>query len=420
MSGKSPITNEQVLDALKRNRWQRSKAATELGVSTTLIKGRIDLMRKRGIYIPESEYVTSRMDVIHSADEVGEIEGAIEEAAEDRQLQTEPVKDLLKRGPASLEEIAKQLDCSRGAILDAIDQLREQGFNLHEHSGKWHWSKTPAPGHAATDLPGFKSDHDGWFSFGFTSDNHLGSKYERLDVLNDLYDKFEAEGVEHVFNAGNWIDGEASFNMHDLHTHGVHNQLAYLAKHYPQRLGIHTYAVAGDDHEGWYAQRAGMNIGKMAENVMRESGRLDWHDMGYMEAFVNLTHAGSGESSKLHLMHPGGGTAYAVSYTVQKIVEGYDGGEKPAVLLAGHYHKLAYALIRNVHTVQTGCTQDQTPFARKKKISYHLGGGVVRLRLNEDGAVQRFRLEIFNYFVRSYTNNRWSHSGGVALPDRGA
>jgi hypothetical protein len=413
----SKVTNEHVYEALKRNKWVRAKAAVELGVSTFLVSRRIAVMRSRGIEVPESEYVSNRMGVIHDGDTLPEISEDDPGAAP---VSIEAVKTLLKRGPATLDSISESIGCSRGQALDALDRLRQSGLNLHEHSGQWHWAKTPTPGHTRSDHQQFHADNDGWLSFGFTSDNHLGSKYERLDVLNDLYDKFAEEGIEHVFNAGNWIDGEASFNLHDLHTHGVQNQLAYLVRHYPQRKGITTYAVAGDDHEGWYAQRAGMDIGRMAENTMREAGRDDWRDMGYMEAFLDLVHPGTGRSSKLHLMHPGGGTAYAVSYTVQKIVEGYDGGEKPAVLLAGHYHKLAYALIRNVHTVQTGCTQDQTPFARKKKISYHLGGGVVRLRLNEDGAVQRFRLEIFNYFVRSYTNGRWSHSGAVAHADRGA
>jgi hypothetical protein len=123
----------------------------------------------------------------------------------------------------------------------------------------------------------------------------------------------------------------------------------------------------------------------------------------------------------LHLMHPGGGTAYAISYTVQKICESYDGGDKPAVLLAGHYHKMSYNVIRNVHAIQTGCTQDQTPFMRKKKIPAHVGGGIVQLRQDPaTGAITSCRVEFFHYFVRDYYNDRWSHSGDVVLPERAA
>lgn len=326
---------------------------------------------------------------------------------------------IIKRAAMPLETIAATMGLSRGDTLNLLEDMRRHGYTIHEFGGRWSLEKTPAPPEAR-EIPEYVSRKDGTYLFGFTSDNHLGSKYARLDVLNDLYDRFAAQKVDRVFNAGNWIDGEARFNKHDLLVHGFEPQLRYLAEHYPQRKGIHTYAVAGDDHEGWAAQREGLDPGKAAERIMRECGRADWHDMGYMEAFIRLRHAKTGKSTMLHLMHPGGGSAYAISYTMQKIVEGYDGGEKPAVLLAGHYHKLSYNLVRNVHAIQTGTTEDQTPFMRKKKLSAHVGGGICQLRQDaETGAIVACRPEFFNYFVREYNNGRWSYSGKVNLPERG-
>ncbi len=415
---KQRVSDEDILRALKRRRGIRAAAARDVGITTRSLQARIDSMHSRGIEVPPSTY-TGCPDT----SDTKTLREVIATAPEPPPLDvnyTQKVRQALKHAPATLEELATALGASRGQVLDAIDSLLAEGLSLQEHSGRWHWSKSPAPGHTRTDLPTLTTDRDGWLTFGFTSDNHLCSKYSRLDVLEDLYDRFAEEGVSIVLNAGNWIDGEARFNMHDLLVHGMDAQLRYLAKYYPQRPGITTYAVAGDDHEGWYCQREGVDIGRLAQQRMRDAGREDWVDVGYMEAFFRLVHGGNESESKLHLMHPGGGSAYAESYTVQKIVEGYDGGEKPAVLLAGHYHKLNYACIRNVHCVQTGCTQDQTPFARKKKIRFALGGGLVRLRLDEQGAVRRFRIELFNYFVRSYENNRWSHSGDIKLPDRGA
>lgn len=328
------------------------------------------------------------------------------------------LRTLLRKGAARLDELAERLGATRGQVLDAIDELREAGANVHEFGGAYEIVTAPAP-QSADRIPIYSSRPDGSYLFGFTSDNHLGSKYSRLDVLHKLYDHFAEQGVDRVFNAGNWIDGEARFNKHDLLVHGMDQQIQYLAKEYPQRPGIVTYAVAGDDHEGWYCQREGVDIGRYTANAMREAGRDDWVDLGYMEAYVRLQHATSGEGTMLHVMHPGGGTAYALSYTQQKIAESYDGGDKPAINLIGHYHKLVYALIRNVHSIQTGCTQDQTPFMRKKKIPAHVGGGIARVTQDgATGAITSCRVEFFNYFVRSYYNHRWSMSGDVELPDR--
>lgn len=333
------------------------------------------------------------------------------------------LRDALRKAPMTPDDVAQRFGISRARAEVALEDLQQQGLDVQEFGGRFSIGKAPpAPKHErGHELPVYTSRQDGTYKFGFTSDNHLGSKYSRLDVLNDLYDQFAAQEVDRVFNAGNWIDGEARFNMHDLLVHGMDAQLRYLAENYPKRPGIVTYAVAGDDHEGWYCQREGVDIGRYAENVMRDRGRTDWVDLGYMEAFIRLRHAQSGESTMLHNMHPGGGSAYAISYTVQKIVESYAGGEKPAVLLAGHYHKLGYNVVRNVHCIQTGTTEDQTPFMRKKKLEAHVGGGVCELTQDpRTGAIKSCKVELFTYFVQSYYNHRWSHSGGVQLADRGA
>jgi hypothetical protein len=331
------------------------------------------------------------------------------------------IKHLIKSKPGhTAETIADALDVSPKRVRAAIDLMRAQGINLHVFDGKYSLESAPAPQHAlAGGLPEYRSRADDTFVFGFTSDNHLCSKYERIDVLNNLYDRFAEAKVDRVFNAGNWIDGEARFNKFDLHTHGMDRQLAYLAKEYPRRPGITTYAVAGDDHEGWYCQREGVDIGAYAAMKMQEAGRDDWVNLGYMEAFVRLVNAGSGQETKLLVCHPGGGSSYAISYTSQKSIEAFEGGEKPAVALFGHYHKLMYACIRNVHAIQTGCTEDQTPFMRKKKLSAHVGGGIVRLRQDrKTGAIVACCVEFFNYFNQDFYNDRWSMSTDVNKPVR--
>jgi predicted phosphodiesterase len=250
-------------------------------------------------------------------------------------------------------------------------------------------------------------------------DTHLGSKYERLDCLNRLYDRYQSDGIATVLHAGNWIEGEARFNVFDLLVHGMDAQCQYLADNYPVRSGMNTYAVAGDDHEGWYCQKTGVNIGEYAEGKMRKAGRTDWHDLGYMESHVKLTNANTGKSAVLALVHPGGGSAYALSYTMQKLVESYEGGEKPAVLIMGHYHKLMAANIRNVWCIQSGCFQDQTPFMRKKRLEAHVGGVIVSLKQDpETGAIVECLPNIIRYFNRAYYSGRWSHSGPVVLPER--
>jgi hypothetical protein len=118
-------------------------------------------------------------------------------------------------------------------------------------------------------------------------------------------------------------------------------------------------------------------------------------------------------------MHPGGGSAYALSYAPQKIVEGFDGGAKPAVLLIGHYHKASYQMTRNVHVVQTGCFQDQSLFMRQKKLAAHVGGWICRAHIDpRTGAVDGFGMEFRNYFVKDFYEDRWSQAHNPTQPQR--
>jgi predicted phosphodiesterase len=211
-----------------------------------------------------------------------------------------------------------------------------------------------------------KSDKGGWKRFGFVSDTHLGSKHYREDVLEDVYEWFREEGITTVFHGGNWIEGQARFNQHEISVFGMEPQLDYFLENYPRHEGITTYYIAGDDHEGWYQQREVFSIGEALQDKARRVGRNDLKYLGYVEADIEL--AARNGSTVLRLMHGGGGSSYAVSYRPQKIIESFSGGDKPAVLLLGHYHKLSYNLFRNVHVVQGGCTCDQSIFLRKKSI----------------------------------------------------
>ena len=333
----------------------------------------------------------------------------------------ETVSVALRKTPHTLDELAKAARISRGQALDIIDNMRASGVNVHQFGDRWSIEKHSVPAFAEGEGDEYRSRPDNTFLCGVASDSHLCSKYERMDCLNDLYDRFEAAGVDRVFHCGNWIEGEARFNKHELLVHGMTQQLDYLAENYPQRPGIKTYAVAGDDHEGWYAQREGIDIGKYAENVMRDHGRDDWINLGYMEAHVPLVNANTGKQAMLAIVHPGGGAAYADSYVVQKIVESLEGGEKPAVAFYGHYHRQLAGEYRNVWWLLAASTKDQDIFMRKKRLRSVVGGAIVGMKQDpETGAIITFTPELVRYFNRGYYEGRWSHSGNVVLPERGA
>lgn len=306
--------------------------------------------------------------------------------------------DLLKRNSYSIEELCDIVDRPPKVIKNCIKSIKNEKYNLQIRDNKVELPK---------EIPiGSKKylDYSNWNNnkllFGFVADTHLCSKYERLDALNLIYDIYEEEGINLVYHGGNWIDGESQFNKYEIHTHGITDQVEYFIKNYPRRKLLKTNIISGDDHEGWYAQRERINIGEYLQLKAEESGRDDLINLGYLEADIELK--GVSGNSWMRIMHGGGGTAYALSYTPQRIIESLQGGEKPRILMLGHYHKLDYCFPREVHVIQMGCFQDQTTWMRKKKIQAHVGGGIIELNQAYDGTINRVKVEFITFFDKGF------------------
>jgi len=326
---------------------------------------------------------------------------------EDIDLKEKIFQTLLKdkRTKWTIEKISDKFDCGVGRVKEIITQIRDEGKNLFVHDSGIELAKTtPTGGHITIDQRYLKGEAT---KFGFCTDNHLGSRYERLDVLEALYDIYEKAGITIVYNAGNMIDGEFRFNKHNLHTHGLDHQVKYLIEKYPQRKGIITYFITGDDHEGWYSQREGINVGKYIQNQAEYAGRKDLQFLGHMEADITLEQKGG--SAKLRIVHPGGGSSYALSYAVQKLVESFTPGEKPNILLIGHYHKAEFLYYRGVFCIQGGTTEDQTPFMRKKRLAAHVGGWIVDYQQAPDGRIVRMKTEWMPFFDREFYQKDWEY-----------
>ena len=302
------------------------------------------------------------------------------------------------QGGLSIEEISNKISASTDYVRYIINEIVAEGYDCFVEDDKYLINtEAKQGGYHTINLEKFENKV---YRFGAIADTHLNSKFERLDVLNALYDTFEKEKITTVLHGGNWVDGEARFNKYDLINHGMTKQVNYFIKNYPQRKNIKTLIISGDDHEGWWWQREGVNAGEYLEMKAVQHNRKDLVNLGYVEADIELK--ASEGSAKLRLMHGGGGTAYAMSYTPQKMIESFQGGEKPSILLLGHYHKADYIFYRDVHCLQLGTTQQQTTFMRKKKIQAHIGGWIIEFQQSKDGAINRFKCEWLSYFNDTY------------------
>lgn len=217
--------------------------------------------------------------------------------------------------------------------------------------------------------------------FGLIGDTQFGSKYTQITHLHKFYDICENLGITDIYHTGDITDGIKMRQGHEYELYAISadEQREDVVKNYPKRDGITTHFITGN-HDASLYKHVGYDIGAAIAK--------DRQDMDYLGrdcAIVNLT-----PNCTLELRHPWDGTAYAISYKVQKMIEAMEADSKPNILAVGHYHKQEYIFYRNIHALQTGCFQSQTPFTRGKGISVVMGGYIVTARVDENGYIQAF------------------------------
>ena len=307
----------------------------------------------------------------------------------------------------SINELSDSLNVAPKHIQKAIEELKKQNVTIDIAEEKVELARTVQPKDTplVIDAKKFFGSNGKTFKFGAIADTHLGSKYARIDVLNALYDVFEEEGIKKVFLMGNNIDGECNFNKYDILVHGVEAQNKYFVENMPQRDGMETQFITGDDHEGWYIQREHINVGQHAEDMAIRMGRNDLKYIGHMERDIELK--GAKTSQVIRLIHIGGGSSYAYSYTSQKYAESLQAGEKPRIVLIGHLHKFDVCYPREIFMCQVGCVEDQTPFMRKRKIMAHVGGVIVTVHQDCDGIINWCEFRFIPFYNKKFYEYKW-------------
>jgi len=225
--------------------------------------------------------------------------------------------------------------------------------------------------------------------FAIMGDTQFGSKYAQLTYLHEFYDLCVREGITDIYHTGDLTDGLKMRVGHEyeLYEISADEMRDDVIKNYPKRDGITTHFITGN-HDASIYKHVGYDIGQAIAMF-----RPDMNYLGRDCATINLT-----PNCTLELRHPWDGTAYALSYKMQKMIEAMESDSKPNILAVGHYHKAEYLFYRNVHALQTACFQGQTPFTRGKGISVHIGGWLVTIHVDQNGTIQRFAPEFIPYY----------------------
>lgn len=226
--------------------------------------------------------------------------------------------------------------------------------------------------------------------FGVLGCTHYGSLCCHMDAIREYY-RFASEqrGVKTFLNGGDVLDGHRVYRGQEFEVSdvGLERQLKRLADNRPEQG--ETMFITGN-HDQSFKTAAGVPIG---DEIAAKTG---WKFLGEEQATIAFdTPMGA---YRVMLIHPGGGTSYALSYRPQKIVESLEGGTKPDLLCIAHYHKAEFIpSYRNVAVLQTGTFQRQTPFMARQGLAAHVGGWIIEITVGK--GVNAVRAEFMPFYV---------------------
>lgn len=213
-------------------------------------------------------------------------------------------------------------------------------------------------------------------------DTHIGHiKYDR-PLLKLAADIAREEKVDFFAHTGDIFDGwyqNRPSSIFEQDAIGFDRQMD-LAVEQLKQFDCPILYITGNHSYNTFVRGAGIEAGPYLQSRLKDVG-VESKFLGNAEGdiFIGKTH--------LRLLHPDGGTAYAISYKPQKIIESLESGQKPNILGIGHFHKAEYLFYRNVHCLQTGTFCGQTKFMKGKGIPAHKGFWVVDLYTKKDGQI---------------------------------
>lgn len=255
---------------------------------------------------------------------------------------------LVKKKNPYIKTVMKDLDLQEYEVYGLLDLLKRQGYLFDAIEGKIVKIK-PVKDNDVYKIPS-NLEH---LKLLMISDTHLGSKYDRLDILRYLYSEAEDKNVNYVLHSGDLTEGRSNRDdqIYSLKEASYDGQRDYVVDKYP-KSNIPTYVISGN-HDLWWVKRCGADI---VRDICSKR-----EDMTYLGSDCEDLKIGR---LKIRLYHGKGGSAYAKSYKLQKYLDTVPLEERPHILQTGHIHQAFYMKQDKTHCFQTSCLQDLTPFER--------------------------------------------------------
>jgi len=221
------------------------------------------------------------------------------------------------------------------------------------------------------------------------TDTHWGSNYSDENRVYAAFEEGEKQKADCLFHIGDVTEGMSGRpnSVLEMNAIGYKKQRDESIR-IMSKWSRPAYYIAGN-HDDFLNTKMGAGV-SIVEDICKEIPQAVYvgQDSGTVEikgVKIGLFHGNDSASS------------YALSYRLQRHINGMAPQGKPQIYFTGHDHKAFYMFYRNVHALACGCIQDQTPWMAGKGIPSMPGFYIVKMCLG-GGEVKWFEPRFYPFY----------------------
>ena len=295
----------------------------------------------------------------------------------------ESIKNLTEK-EISLSQVSEYLKLNEFEILGLLRELRQEGINIGIQKKD---DDIYLFNHGERELNKdnryqFYTDENNEFKFVAISDTRLGSKYQQLTILNDIYLKAYEMGYRNVILCGNISEGLFSVTNTYSDTNFLADtleQVDYITQYFPYIEGIKTYFITGTRDEK-HLKNNKINIGKRISDL-----REDMVYLGHTSCNVEI------DKANMLVFSPKLEKTYTVSYRPQQQVDSFRSEDKPDILLYGGLLQMEKMTYRNVKCISVPSVCATTKEMSDKRYANTVGAWYVTVTTDKYGNLTNVR-----------------------------
>lgn len=309
---------------------------------------------------------------------------------DDKKLLLEKIKELCKK-EISLSDLAETLELNKYETLSLLKELENDKENIIKKvKDDDIYLFNNGERKNEDNYYHFETDENNEIKFTLISDTRIGSKYQQISILNDIYKKSAELGIDKVIHCGNITEGLYPVKnkySNTLFLDDTMRQVNYVVENYPYIEGIKTYFINGTKDETHF-KNDGINIGK------RISEERD--DMIYLG--TNTCHITIDKVNML-LINLNLAKTYTISYRPQQFINSMRSEDKPNILLYGGLLEMQKFNYRNVNCISVPSVVATTDEMTQKRYSNNIGAWYITIKVNKKGYLESIKALASPYYV---------------------